>query len=356
MAKKPSYGELEKRLKRTEKKLDDHQRTVEALRECEEAFRATFEQAAMGIAHASLEGKYLRVNQRLCEFLGYTLEEILDLSFQEITHPDDLEEDVELVRKLLAGEIESFTMEKRYLCKDGSTMWCNLTVSLGCDPSGRTKYLIGVMEDISERKRAEEALRESEEELRKYRDHLEELVSQRTTELIQTNKQLAEKIDQCKHAEKTLQKKEKELKAQSHHLEEVNAALRVLLKQREEDKRELEDNVLLNVKEMVLPYVEKLNKGRLDADQLALLSILKSNVENIISPFINKLSSQFLNLTPREIRVAGLTKEGRTNKEMAELLSLSENTILFHRHNIRSKLGLKKQKINLRSYLSSFDI
>jgi DNA-binding CsgD family transcriptional regulator len=212
------------------------------------------------------------------------------------------------------------------------------------------------MEDISERKRAEEALRESEEELRKYRDHLEELVSQRTTELIQTNKQLAEKIDQCKHAEKTLQKKEKELKAQSHHLEEVNAALRVLLKQREEDKRELEDNVLLNVKEMVLPYVEKLNKGRLDADQLALLSILKSNVENIISPFINKLSSQFLNLTPREIRVAGLTKEGRTNKEMAELLSLSENTILFHRHNIRSKLGLKKQKINLRSYLSSFDI
>jgi two-component system sensor histidine kinase UhpB len=75
---------------KTKKKLIDHQRTEQALRECEQAFRATFEQAAVSIAHASLEGKYLRVDQRLCEFLGYTHEEILGLSFQEITHPDDL--------------------------------------------------------------------------------------------------------------------------------------------------------------------------------------------------------------------------------------------------------------------------
>jgi len=152
-----------------------------------------------------------------------------------------------------------------------------------------------------------------------------------------------------------LRKREVELEAQSLHLAEVNTALKVLLKQREEDKKELGENVLSNVKELISPYVARLNKSRLNTNQKTLVNIMESNLKNIISPFISKLSSKYFNLTPMEIKVANLVKEGKTNKEIAELLCLSKNTILFHRYNIRSKLRLKNKKINLRSHLLSYD-
>jgi DNA-binding CsgD family transcriptional regulator len=161
-------------------------------------------------------------------------------------------------------------------------------------------------------------------------------------------------VEERKRVEKALRKREVELKAQSHHLEEVNTALKVLLKQREEDKKELGQNVLSNVKELIFPYIERMKKSRLNTNQQTLIDILESNLNNIISPFISKLSSKFFNFTSMEIKVANLVKEGKTNKEIADLLYLSKNTILFHRHNIRSKLKLKNKKINLRSHLLSY--
>jgi DNA-binding NarL/FixJ family response regulator len=139
----------------------------------------------------------------------------------------------------------------------------------------------------------------------------------------------------------------------SRHLEEVNAALNVLLKRREEDKNELEENILANFKELVLPYVEKLKNSRLHTEQMTLISILESNIREIFSPFVTKLSSKFLSLTPTEIKVASLIKDGNSSKEIASLLHASENTIRSHRFHIRSKLGLKNKKVNLRSYLRS---
>ena len=132
----------------------------EALRASEERFRATFEQAAVGMAHVGLSGEWLRVNRKLCEIVGYEEGELLGLSFQDITHPDDLEADVSQVEALLRGEIETYSMEKRYLRKDGSVVWVELTVSIGRDggADGRP-YFISVVEDITERKRAEGALR-----------------------------------------------------------------------------------------------------------------------------------------------------------------------------------------------------
>jgi DNA-binding CsgD family transcriptional regulator len=162
-------------------------------------------------------------------------------------------------------------------------------------------------------------------------------------------------ISERRLAEQALQLREAELEAQSHNLKEANTALKVLLKQREGDKREVEQNVLSNVKQLVSPYLERLVGSRLDTNQKALVSILRSNLNNIVSPLIGKLSSRFLGLTPTEIRVANLVKEGRTNKEMAEYLCVTRNTIIAHRYNIRSKLQLKNKKINLRSYLQSLD-
>jgi PAS domain S-box-containing protein len=137
-----------------------------ALRESEERHRVLFEQAAVGVAHTDLGGRWLMINQRLCEILGYTKDELIGRTFQTITHPDDLKDDLPLVRALDAGEIPSFRREKRYICKDGSVVWVETTVSLVHDQSGAPSYRVAVIQDIQERKKAEEASRTSESRLR----------------------------------------------------------------------------------------------------------------------------------------------------------------------------------------------
>src|SRR5918999_3300267 len=141
-------------------------RAERALRESEERFRATFDQAAVGVAHVSPHGSWLRVNQKLCEIVGYTREELLERTFQDITHPDDLEDELERQGRLLSGEIPRYSVEKRYLRKDGSAVLVNLTPSLGRDPSGEPEYFIVIVEDITERKRVRDALVQSEERYR----------------------------------------------------------------------------------------------------------------------------------------------------------------------------------------------
>jgi len=139
-------------------------RQVEAtLNASEERFRATFEQAAVGIAHVAPDGTWLRVNQRLCEIVGYTHDELLKITFQEITHPDDLEADVDQLNQVLGGRsFDSYAMEKRYFRKDRSMVWVNLTVSLVRDSHGAPTYFISIVEDINARKLMEETLRQAE--------------------------------------------------------------------------------------------------------------------------------------------------------------------------------------------------
>jgi DNA-binding CsgD family transcriptional regulator len=113
----------------------------------------------------------------------------------------------------------------------------------------------------------------------------------------------------------------------------------------------MEESLLTNVKELLLPQLEKLKKSQLAQDQINLLDTLESNIEEIVSPFTSKLSSKFINLSSTEIQIANLIKDGRCTKEIADLLHLSPNTILFYRYNLRRKLGLIGEKIKLRSYL-----
>jgi PAS domain S-box-containing protein len=132
----------------------------------EDLFRATFEQAAVGMAHVAPDGRWLRVNQRLCAILGYTEAELLTKTFQELTHPDDLLADLAQVTQMLAGEIQTYTMHKRYWHKHGQLVWANLTVSLIRDRLGAPDYFVSVVEDITALKQTEKALRASEERLR----------------------------------------------------------------------------------------------------------------------------------------------------------------------------------------------
>jgi PAS domain S-box-containing protein len=154
-----------------------------------------------------------------------------------------------------------------------------------------------------------------------------------------------------KRAEEALKKRDRELEVKSRTLTEMNAALKILLKQREKDKDEVEANVLSHVKQLVMPYMEKLKKCRIGAKEKGYVSILESTMKEIVSPFSNKLSSKYLNLTPKEIEIANLIKEGKTTKEIGELSNVSPGTVAFHRNNTRIKLNLKNKKDNLRSYL-----
>lgn len=137
----------------------------------EQRFRATFEQAAVGIALVAPDGHWLRTNQKLCEIVGYSHDELLNKTFQDITHPDDLESDLMLAKQVLAGEIETYSKEKRYLRKDNQLVWINLTVALVRHTDGSPEYFISVVEDIQRRKAAESALRESQERLQLLIDH-----------------------------------------------------------------------------------------------------------------------------------------------------------------------------------------
>ena len=146
---------------------------------------------------------------------------------------------------------------------------------------------------------------------------------------------------------------EEQVRDRTAELGEVNRALRVLLKQREGDKSRFEDKVLLNVKKLIVPYAEKLRATLADEKAMAYLDVLESNLRGIISPFAHKLSSRYSSLTPTEIRTAQFIRDGRTTKEIADLLNLSTRTIESHRKNIRTKMGLHRKKANLRSHLMS---
>jgi PAS domain S-box-containing protein len=139
---------------------------VSELRDNEHRFRTTFENAAVGIAHVALDGRWLRVNNRLCDIVGYHRDQLLQKTFQDITHPDDLQGDLDLMNRLVAGEINTYSMEKRYIRSTGEPVWVNLTVSFNDDSDGSAGYAISVIEDIDEKVRNRQALIASEELVR----------------------------------------------------------------------------------------------------------------------------------------------------------------------------------------------
>jgi DNA-binding CsgD family transcriptional regulator len=160
-----------------------------------------------------------------------------------------------------------------------------------------------------------------------------------------------EEITALKLTEEALRKSQEALVEQKQSLEETNIAMKVLLRQREEDKLELEKKVLNNVKDLVLPYVDKLKNTRLKAKDRTLVEIIDTHLQDIISPLLQRFSNAKILLTPQEMQVAALVKDGKTSKEIADVLNVSETTVNFHRKNLRVKFGLTNKRTNLRSYL-----
>jgi PAS domain S-box-containing protein len=313
-----THDELERRVEdrtaelsganeRLKRQIAERKRAEEALLKSEEKYRTLVEQSPLGISLVGKSGNYKYVNPKFIEMFGYTLEDIpTGRQWFAKAYPDPQYRDQVIaswvadlkVSKIGAARPRTYTVT----CKDGSEMVIHfrpVTLETG------DQFLI--YEDITERKRAEEALRESNEELR----------------------------------------------AKTRSLDELNAALKVLLERRERDRKELEENVVSNVKELILPYVQSLRNTQLDTKPMTCTSIIESNLKEIVSPFLGKLASRYIGLTPKEIQVAGLIKQGKTTKEIAELFNLSTAAVKFHRQNLRAKLGLKNQQINLATYLLS---
>lgn len=163
----------------------------------------------------------------------------------------------------------------------------------------------------------------------------------------------AQTLKERKMAQEDLTKREQALAMKSQNLEEANTALKVLLQHLEEDKAALAEQFLTNIRRLVLPHLENLKHLNLNANQMAQVKIVEENLQGIVSPFLHNLTSNYFDLTPREIQIANLVKEGKTTKEITEILNISSAAVDFHRKNLRSKLGIKNKRTNLMTFLSA---
>ncbi|UCH07492.1 MAG: PAS domain S-box protein, partial [Deltaproteobacteria bacterium] len=269
-------------------------------------------------------------------FIGRHVLELIDPKYHQFTQSS--------IQKAMNGEkVPPVEMQRETADGEKITVEVNLTTIY---EHGAAVAFLGVARDVTERKRAEEALKRAREEL-------EMRVRERTAELLKAKELLEKEVKERKVAERGLKKSEKALKVKAKNLGEANTALKVLLKRRQEDKTELEEKVVSNVKELVEPYLRKVQRSRLTERQKAYLSILESNLNEVVAPYSRSLSGKFMNLTPSEIQIANLIKHGISTKDVSEMLHLSTKTVEFHRHNIRKKIGIKNTKANLRSYLLS---
>jgi DNA-binding CsgD family transcriptional regulator len=295
VAKKPSYEKLERKIKELEKQAVERKRAAEELKAQKNALQTIVDSVASGIDIVTYDYKVQFQNKLLVDKFGDLRGKLCYEEYMNRAKPCS---DCPMRKAIENNRVE----RTESLAANGRNY--ELISTPIKNPDG-TMSAVEIVSDITERKQIEGALRQ----------------------------------------------REVALEARTIELEEVNTALRVLLKKRARDKTKLGKEVLSNVKELIMPYIQKLKRSRMDAEQISYLKILESNLNNIIAPFLHKLSSKYLNLTPKEIRVAGLVKEGKTTKEIAELLISSTETIEFHRKNIRKKLGLKNTKTNLRTYL-----
>lgn len=191
----------------------------------------------------------------------------------------------------------------------------------------------------------------SPEERRWYAVRVVPFRAKETSKVIVTH----ENITQIMQIQETLEKKEVELRNERERLEETNIALRVLLRQRDEDKKRIEETIYVNVDRLVLPYVEQLLQGKLSEKQKTLTEVIDTNLRDIVSPFLRSLTTVHTMLTPQEIEVANMVRSGRSSKEIAEVLGISVSGVDFHRKKLRQKLGLTNSTTNLRSYLLSLE-
>jgi PAS domain S-box-containing protein len=285
--------------------ISERKRAEEALRESEKKYRSLLETTSQGYWMIDPGLKNIEVNPSLCNMLGYPPDEMLGKTPFNFVNDKNRKIFIEQFSKISTRSHRSYeiTLKK----KNGQDLNTFINATTIRDESGEVQGAFALITDITDMKQTEQRLKQ----------------------------------------------REKELERKNIRLEEMNIALNILLKKRDEDKKELEEKVMTNIKELVLPYVTKLKNTGLNHTQEVFADIIQSNIEEIISPFAYKLSHKYLNFTPTELKVAHLVKQGLRTKEIAELLASSPETITRHRKSMRKKLKLTDKKLNLRTHLLS---
>ena len=321
--------------------ITDQKKMELALRESRQRYQELVETTSDWIWEVDENATYTYCSPKVKDILGYSPEHVLGkkpfdfMPGREAKQVSVLFQEIINRRKAFAG------LENVNRHKAGHKVVLETSGVPLFDDSRQFTGFRGIDRDITKRKRAESALEKLNQEL-------ERRVEERTVELLEINRQLEKEIKERNQVED-------KLRVKTGDLEELNTALKVLLKKRDEDKLGLEEKIAGNVKELIFPYLEKLKRANFGNREKTFLEIIEANLDAIISPFERTLSSKFIKLTPAEIQVANLIKLGKTSKEIAALSNLSFKTIEFHRNNIRTKLGLKNKKVNLRTHLLSLE-
>jgi len=408
------------------RELAKRRQVEEALRESEEKYRNFMEDAPIGICIVDTAGKILFVNRTIEEHSGWRREELLGKD--GFTNGFFNDETRRLLADRLAARLRGDPpqqLEISLSCKDGKPLWVVLKTTL----LQKDGLIVGAqiaITDISDRRRAEEALRESEG---KFRDMAEkavvgiyliqdgrfkyvnakfaeimgysidalidkirpkDVIVPEDRPLVEENirKRISGEVESCnygfkictgdrhiRHAEvyssRTIyqgrpavigtllditgrKKWEKELALKNRRLEDLNTTLKVLLEQRTEDKKEMEETLLTNIRGLIMPPLEMLKACMTDPRSIGCLDLLEANLQDVLSPFLANMKERCLNLTSKEIQIAQMIKQGKTTKEIAQMLSLSPKTIDYHRANIRKKMNIKNKDLSLSSCLSSY--
>lgn len=277
-----------------------------SLRESEERFRTIFESAQDCIFIKNVNLEYVFVNPCMQKLVGLPLAGIIGRREEDLLADCSDPEGEEVDRRVIAGEVVEGEYSRMV---NNEIMTFHIIKVPMRDSAGRITGLCGIARDITERKRFEEQL-------------------------------LA---------------KERELAHQAKFLEEMNITLKVLLDSREKEKKQAQEIIVSKARKIIYPYLEKLEAGNVDEEMRIYLSVIKANLDELVTPYINPLSQRYLDFTPMEMRIADLIRQGKSTKEIAALLRVSPFAVSFHRSNIRKKCGLLNSKKNLRAYLNTME-
>jgi len=294
--------------------------TEEMLRRREERYRSILSHSEEGYCEVDLAGNIIFCSDAVCRISGYTEEELCGRNYTNFVSASEAERIYQAFNRVFRTGEPTKGFEHQIVSRDGRRRHLEVSISLIHDPDGNPSGFCGIARDITRR-------RQDEERLRKAHDALEHQVRQRTRELTRANQAL----------------------------EKANTALQVLLEKKQEMSLAMERQVVSNIQDLVWPLVDRISQSRLDAKQRTVLEVLAENLRRITDPLIQRNPALCNSLTPTEIQIAGLIRQGKTTKEIAELLNIAPSTVNFHRDNLRTKLGLKQKKLNLQAYLRSTD-